>query len=43
MSSCRPVVDCSLLEVLQMASSLINSTVVILVFSYNVIGTVSIS
>ena len=41
MSSSRSVVDCSLLEVLQIASSLINSAVVILVFLYNVIGTVS--
>ena len=41
MSSSRSVVDCSLSEVLQMASSLINSTVAILVFLYNVTGTVS--
>ena len=41
MSSSRSVVDFSLSEVLQMASLLINSAVAILVFLYNVTGTVS--
>ena len=41
MSISRPVVDCSLSEVLQKASSLINLAMAILVFLYNVTGTVS--